>query len=270
MAVSRDDQNTFLMIGGVLIICLIALIAVISSIWALVRDPVNAVINTVSTFIRIQTLDYNFAIPVVTVVTPAPVPQPTPTPSPTPINIPPVNLSFAWPEDKDIEYNFPVNNISTTQFNDALYTDTDLVNKNNKGESVEQKDLSIQIPALSINSPILQGLDSESLLEEGFWVIPSNKKLTQSEVIMLCNRRFFGPTDPRSCWYLDKIAIGNLIVVTYNGFTANYSVVGINRFNAEDPLVYQSSNDEDLIRIVTTDPLNSNENRLVILAQRVS
>jgi len=265
MAVSRDDQNTFLMIGGVLIVCLIALIAVISSIWALVREPVNAVVNTISTFIRIQTLDYNFALPVEVVATPTPVPQP----SPSPINIPPLNISLGSNFQKDIDYNFPVDNTVTSLFEDALYSDTQLEDMSKGNQTVEQKNLSIQILPLNINSPVVQGLNSEDLLKQGFWVLPSDRKIGKAEVVFLCSRRYFGPTDPKSCWFLDKIALGNLITISYNNNNINYSVVGVNRFNANDPLVYKASDNEDLIRIVTTDPLESNVNRLVILAERV-
>src|SRR6187551_2172910 len=128
MAVSRDDQNTFLMIGGVLIICLIALIAVVSSIWALIREPVNSVINTVSTFIRIQTLDYNFTLPAqYTASAPPPSPKPTPSPTPSPIALPNINISSS--EDKDIDYNFPVDNSLNGQLDSALFTDSQLTEK---------------------------------------------------------------------------------------------------------------------------------------------
>lgn len=260
MAVSRDDQNTFLMIGGVLIICLIALIAVISSIWSLIRTPVNAVINTVSTFIRVQTLDYNFPLPTVIAVTPNP-----PSSNPTPVNIPAINITFGS-YVKDIDYNFPVDNSVSNQFEDALYSDTQVIEL---GKNLVQKNLSIQIPTLNIDSPIVQGTDSENLLKEGFWVLPSERKLGKSEVILNCSRRYFGPTDPKSCWFLDKISIGNAITIKYNDLTLTYKVVGMNRFKAEDPLVYKANENEDLLRIVTTDPLDSNENRLVVLAERV-
>ncbi|MFS8130834.1 MAG: sortase [Candidatus Dojkabacteria bacterium] len=263
MAVSRDDQNTFLMIGGVLIICLIALIAVISSIWALIRQPVNAVLNSVSTFVRIQTLDYNFALPTAVAV------SPTPTPGTTPIAIPTINLTLGYSAEKDIDYNFPVATSISTLFGDALYTNTQLKDMSNKGEIVAQKDLSIQIPSINVNSPILQGLDSDTLLKQGFWVIPSERKIGESEVIMVCNRRFFGPSDPKSCWFLDKITKESTITLTYNSLVLTYKVVGINRFSADDPLIYKASDTEDLLRIVTTDPLESNANRLVVLAERV-
>lgn len=265
MAVTRDDQNTFLMIGGVLIVCIIALIAVVSSIWALIRAPVNSAINTVSNFIRIQSLDYNFTIPVVAIT-----PTPVPTPSPTPINIPPINIDLGFDEEKDIDYNFTISSIpQTSAFADALYTDSDLIDIQERGETPEQKNLSIQIPLINVNSPVVQGIDSESLIKEGFWVVPSSRRLGQSEVIFLCNRRYFGPDDPKSCWFLDKVGTGNYITVKYGDKELTYSVVGVNTFSAEDPLVYQATEGEDLIRIVTTDPLNSNENRLVILAERV-
>lgn len=266
MAVSRDDQNTFLMIGGVLIICLIALVAVISSIWALIREPVNTVINSVSTFVRIQTLDYNFQIPVQYVAT-TPPPAPTPNPGPV-INLP--SISFTSVDEKDIDYNFLVNNSINGQLSNALFTDKQLEEKASKNEPVDQKDLTIQIPVINVNSPIVQGLDSDSLVKEGFWPIPSQRQLGQDEVIFLCNRRYFGPNDPKSCWYLDKVTFGNAITIQYQGLTLTYSVVGINKFAANNPLIYQSTEGEDLIKIVTTDPLESNENRLVILAKRVN
>ncbi|MEP7103391.1 MAG: sortase [Candidatus Dojkabacteria bacterium] len=270
MALSRDDQNTFLMIGGVLIVCIIALIAVASSIWALIRDPVNAVINTVSSFVRIQTLDYNFPLPVVTAQT---TPTSTPSPAPNPVPNPPANnaTSNTTPSNinKDIDYNFPVENIALSGLEDAIISDSKLLELSAKNVPVTQPNISIQILSIGVNSPVLQGLDSENLLKQGFWIVPSSRILGKAEIIFLCNRRYFGSDDPKSCWFLDKVILGNDVTLKYNNLVLKYKVVGVNRFPASDPLVYDANETEDLIRIVTTDPLYSNDQRLVILAERV-
>lgn len=263
MALSKDDQNTFIMIAGVLIVCVIALIAVLASIWQLIREPVNRAIFEIGDFFRLQTLDYNFAVDYTIPVTPPP-PPPTPEPVAQPAPIP-----------DDLNYNFALNLIdndanlnNNPNVTSAIYTDAKLLEIQGNGEQVIQGNLSILIPKLKVNSPIVQGLNSEELLKQGFWVVPSNRKLGVGEIIMLCNRRFFGPFDSKSCWFLDQISKNDEIIVNVDGESLRYFVVGISVYNSRDPLIYSSSETQDFIKIVTTDPLYSNENRLVVLAQR--
>jgi LPXTG-site transpeptidase (sortase) family protein len=274
MAVTREDQNTFIMITGVLIVCLIALIAVITSIWQLIKSPVNQVVDNVSYFVKIQTLDYNFAVETKTVsVTPTPVPTPTPEP---PVSDSVQSLANSISDSVVIDYNFNVANkpgtnndtIDTQKVLGTIISDTDMVSMKDRNESVVQKNVRIKIPRINVDSPIIQGLDSTEPLKQGFWVMPSDKKLSSDEITLLCSRTDLGNTDQRSCWYIDQLSKNDEIIITVEDSTLRYRVVGINTFYAEDPLVYTSSYGEDLIRIVTTDPLYSNKNRLVILAQR--
>jgi LPXTG-site transpeptidase (sortase) family protein len=272
MAVTKDDQNTFIMIAGVLVICVIALIAVLGSIWQIIREPVNQTISGIGYLVKLQTLDYNFSVPITTAVVPTP--QPTPAPTPTPPTVPPSDIT-SGNVDIEYDYNFaiptgsgvPVGNNSNIQ--DALFSDAKLLELEGQGQPVTQGNLKIAIPKIKVESPIVQGLNGDALLKEGFWVAPSDRKLGSAEIIFLCHRRYFGPTDPKSCWFLNELVQNDLITITVENVNLTYKIVGTNIFKADDPLIYKASETEDLIRIVTTDPLHSNENRLVVLAERV-
>lgn len=290
MAVTREDQTTFLTIGGVLIACLIALFAIFSSIWQLVYQPVNDILAEISEFTNVRTTNYNFNVPAGSTNTQTEnntetesnnnntntTPETntntenntntatnnTQTQSITNTVIQNLNYNFIVPKKPEIVITTP-----TTSFPDSILTDAQLLALANN-EYVNSGSLQIVIPKISVDSPVYQGFNSEELLNQGFWVSPGSYKLGEGEVVMLCHRRHFGPYDPRTCWFLDEMTRGDEIIVMTNGVELRYNVVGVNVFDAEDPLIYSTSPKEDYIKIVTCTPLYSNEQRLVLLAKR--
>lgn len=238
MAISREDQNTFIMIAGVMIVCLIALCAVFNTIWQIIRVPVTNFVDSVGTTIRLQSLNYNFDIPETDDI---------PTPTPT-------------------EPQFPSDILS---YPDALYTINEMNELSLSGQTPVQKNLKIAIPSINVSANLYQGEPSEEFLKEGFWVSPTESELGDGETVFFCNRRFFGPNDLRGCWNIDKINRTDRIVINFETVALEYQVVGINIFEADDPLIYQVNPDKDQIKIVTTHPLESNSQRFVVLAERV-
>lgn len=174
------------------------------------------------------------------------------------------NYNFGVPEYESSE----IDVAAIQSFPDAIIEDATLAGYG-QGDGVTQVNLQIRIPKIGVNSPVVQGLGADDLLEQGFWVHPGSFELGEGEVTMLCHRRFFGPYDPRSCWFLDSMSKGDEILLDLYDLTLEYRVVGVNVFNGDDPLIYTFSPDRDYIKLVTCTPLYSNEQRLVVLAERV-
>ena len=133
-----------------------------------------------------------------------------------------------------------------------------------------QSQLKINIPKIGIDSPIWQGNDANNYLEKGFWAYPFSGALGKGENVFLCHRRFFGPNDPRSCWFLDKLEKNDLInIYVAEEVEMVYQIIDIKIFSDQDPNIYNIDLDKDLIRIVTCNPLYSNSERLVVIAERI-
>jgi LPXTG-site transpeptidase (sortase) family protein len=319
MTVNREDQNTFLMIFVILVVCLIALVAILSTVWQIIRVPVEDFFEGISYQTKLnQPKDYNFTIPQAqannttpentqstdnsgtqdetpgsssntpeatdipekqeastqTPQTNEPIPaepqneEPEVQPIPT-INVAKLtlNYNFAIPAAREN----PITKSEFIGFSDAILDDALLAEFGNSGgdNEIAQPDLRIRIPKISIDSPVYQGLGADHLLKLGFWIYPGSYGLGEGEVVMLCHRRYWGPYHPHSCWFLDKVAVGDEIFMNYNGQDLTYRIAGVNVFDAQDPLIYTISEKGDYIKIVTCTPLYSNKQRLVVLAERV-
>lgn len=287
MKLSKEDRTTLLMVSVVLVVSLVTIIVVASIIWGLIATPLNTFISNAQNFLKVQNVDYNFNVP-----------QSNTNSGTENTNIPveednsdnniaeesntnnpeESNNDIAVDTNNDIEYNYNFS-ISKTNLNivddsfkdfpDAIVDDAILAGYGTGG-SVISGNLNIQIPKIGINSPVLQGLGSSDLLQQGFWVHPGSYPLGTGEVVLLCHRRHFGPYDPRSCWFIDEVVVGDEIILNYNGTKLKYQVVGANVFEGEDPLIYSISSSDDYIKIVTCTPLFSNTHRHVTLAKRIS
>ncbi len=272
-----SDRATVLFLGTAFLICVIALVTVLNSIWTSVQPILNNVLQEISKFTRIDTTDYNFFVPprADTTNTKFKTEAVKPIETNTTNNIQQNNTTNINQIDYSMtDYNFPVPELTTKAehsreyFPDAILDDAKLLAMQDPNVIINQSVISISIPKIKISSPVLQGLNANELLNQGFWVSPTSYKLGQGEVVLLCHRRHFGPNDPRSCWYLDNLQRGDDVIINVDGRSLLYKVVGINVFDGEDPLIYTLSPNEDLIKIVTCTPLYSNAQRLVVLAKR--
>lgn len=246
MAISREDQNTFIMIIAVMIVCIIALCAVTNTIWQVIRLPVNNIITGITTAIHLQTLNYNFDIPEVE-------------------GLPETVPVLPDPENPSTQPEFPG---EIQSYSGALYTVDEINDLSLSNQEVTQKDLAITISKAGVNATIYQGEPSEEYLKQGFWVSPTQSELGEGEVVFFCNRRYFGPSDSKGCWNIDKIAVSDTITIRFENTLLEYTVIGANIFEANDPVIYQLNPDDDLLKIITTHPLEGNTQRYVILAER--
>lgn len=246
MAVSREDQNTFFLIGAILIVCLIAIIAIFSGVWALLREPVERIGNEIGEFVRVTRIyDYNFAIPQVSAE--APVQEETSN------------------NNSDGNYNFQTGNKS---YEGAILSQDELIRKD-RGEDIHSADLNIEIPKIAVNSKILQGNNSSELLKQGFWVAPISNTLGKGQILLFCERTYFGQNDPRSCWFINTLEQGDDIIIKVNDEEVKYKVLSSDIVEADNELIYQLNPNNDLIKIVTFTPRETGEKRLEIIAIRV-
>ncbi len=125
----------------------------------------------------------------------------------------------------------------------------------------------IKIDSIGIDSPIVEGSDGDKALDQGMWLYPSS--YNKNEKILLCHRRYWGRKDPRTCWFIDRVKMGDLVRVSDGkGNEYDYRIVSQTVHDADDLSIYRASND-DVIKILTCTPLGSSAQRLVTIAVRV-
>lgn len=300
---SKQDRNTAFTIIIVLVVCTLSLVVVGASLWRIIGPGLEAALVFVGLKVKVSTSNYNFVVPARDEVAqnnpspapqPQPAPQPTPAPNPQPNPVPPPvsagsdeDLSYVYPTldpyaepnpfkivPANYSYNFPVpprqetgEDSSLGIFQDAILTDAQLAGYG-QGQGVNS-DLFFEVPKIGIKSPVWQGLGSEALLKKGFWVYPGSHPLGQGEMVLLCHRRYFGPYDPRTCWNLDKIVVGDSMAIRKGQQTLNYTVISTAVVDPESAAVYTISDTENFLKIVTCTPLYSNAKRLVVVAKLV-
>ena len=282
MKFNREDQNTFLMILAILIVCIITFVVVFNGIWQLVREPLNFTMSNINYFFKssVQTYDYNFQIPQGTVKAEEVTTQNTNQST----NVQAATQNTQSTSNQNAQNNTQTNNSEPKPFELPKVSDEeisqlkrlpDFIQFDAKklgyglGQETSQVRFTLEIPKLNINSPAISGTDSNNLLEKGFWITPDSKLGDNGEIVLLCYRRYFGAYDPRSCFFLDKLTPGDEINIKTSQTSIKYSIVGINVFNENDPLIYLAS-ENDYLKIVAVAPIDGNNQRIVILAKKVS
>lgn len=253
MASAKENQNTFLIVAGILIVCTIALVAVFNIIWQIIGSPLINLVNRVSTDIRVrQPLNYNFQVPLIENSTNNQSPKPSTGPS----------YNFQVSLNKEYSTILAYQGV-TDKTLEGISFEPDLY------KTIASEDIYIEIPKLKINSRILQGINGEELLQQGFWAYPLSNIISKGEFAVFCHRRFWGPQSPNSCWYLDRLVKDDEIFIKNGWNTYKYKVVGVTTYEFNSNLILELSSNKDFIRIITNAPISSNLERLVVLAERV-
>ncbi len=266
-SMNKGDRDNLIIVLIVLVVCTISLVAMAVSVWRLIGPSVVQFTDVLGLSVKISNLDYNFNLPEVRVV------ETVSTSSEASKSVESSSTASSSSSEPSFDYNFQIPEPTVTTaaslepygFEDAILTDAEMAGYGS-GE-VAYTELRITIPKISVDSPIVQGLGGEGL-KQGFWVYPSSQ-IGEGEVILLCHRRYFGPNDPRSCWYIDQVSTGDEIFVNKGSETLKYSVVGTHSYPANDSTIYTVSED-NYIKIVTCHPLGSSTERFVVLAKLVN
>jgi LPXTG-site transpeptidase (sortase) family protein len=266
MYANKDDKNLFIMVLVIFVVSIIAIIAIGGIIWRIISPGVNIAVNEVSSLIRVNRLDYNFDIPASkgnAQQSSENQNQPQQEQAPTNTNVSNnLNYNFSIPqgEDQIVKGN--------PNFFEEIYSDSEIGPNRITDES--NKNIIVNIPKLSINSPIYQIPSNSIALKFGFWLHKSSYELNKGEVVILCTRRYFDNNDPRSCYFLDYLREGENLSLEYEGQKYNYRVIKTETLTGDYGQIYNNiSTDKNLLKIVTTGTIDTGKGRLVITAQRI-
>lgn len=262
----KGDRGIILIIIIVLVVCVIAMGIVLSLTWRFVGEPIQNSLSEFGEVVKVQRLNYNFDIPEIEAGIVLPGDSTFDNEDKFQENI----------KDADQSYNFnfdlPQVEIAAADLDiqDAILEDARKAGYGTVAGEVGSTNMRVVVPKIGIDSAVWQGFGADDLLLKGFWIYPSANKLGKGEIVMLCHRRHFGPYDPRSCWYLDQVAVGDKVVMDLYDTQYEYKVIETKIYDANDPAIYQDvSQTKDRVRLVTCHPLYSNTQRFVVIAERV-
>lgn len=268
MYTNKDDKNILIMVIVIFAVSIIALVAIGNIIWKIISPGVNLAITEVSNVIRINRLDYNFEIPirrdVVVIVTPEPDKS-------EPVVLTAEQQAVA---DMPLNYSFFIPNKTedfipgSNNFFEEIYSDVNIGPVRVTEES--NKNFVINISKIKVNAPVYIAPESSLALKFGFWMHKSSYAYNQGELVFLCTRRFFDNTDPRSCYYLNLLEIGDKIGLEFNGEKSTYRITKLEYFKENFEQIYNNiSTDKNILKLVTTGTVDTGKGRLVITANRI-
>lgn len=152
-------------------------------------------------------------------------------------------------------------------FNKTLNTGTaPLVSANqtenpNNTESRPEDD-TLVIPSINLQQQIFDG-PSSGVLNKGVWHRPNTSTPNQKGNTVIVGHRFTYTNPNGEFYHLDKVRVGDKIVVYWQGAKYVYTVEKSYVTHADDSNVEQPSQD-DILTLYTCTPLWSAKDRLVI------
>ena len=132
--------------------------------------------------------------------------------------------------------------------------------------TVEDKNTTLIIPSLNIKGKLTDGQTSEAL-NRGFWFYPTSAPPgEQGNTIIIGHRFQYLPPDTRTFFNLDKIKLGDKILIKQNNNSFTYTVVQTKIVKPNDTRVLAKTPDYRLT-LITCTPLWTSKQRLVVIAK---
>ncbi|MGI6443440.1 MAG: sortase [Candidatus Dojkabacteria bacterium] len=131
---------------------------------------------------------------------------------------------------------------------------------------LEELDATLFIDSISIEGKIYQG-ESSKTIDVGFWHFPLSKFPGQKGNAVIIGHRFqYLPPAKNTFFNLDKIAVGDEIVIKHNEGDWKYIVTETKVVDDNDLSVVRDSEDYRLT-LITCTPLWTSEQRFVVIAK---
>lgn len=119
------------------------------------------------------------------------------------------------------------------------------------------------IAGVNINMPVFLG-DTEKTLNKGGWLFPTTSRPERGgNSVIFGHRYMYRPPKSNTFWNLDKVKIGDEMVLYWQGKEYKYKVFEKKIVEPNDLSVIQPTSDSRLT-IITCTPLFSTKQRLVV------
>lgn len=132
------------------------------------------------------------------------------------------------------------------------------------------KDNWLVIPSIGVNMKILEGPNEKTLDRGGIWHIPNTSNPTLgSNTVLSGHRWMYLPPSSRTLYLLDKVAIGEPIIVYWQGVEYDYRVARRDVVNPNRVDILNATAQPQLT-IFTCTPLFSTKQRLVLYGELIT
>lgn len=126
----------------------------------------------------------------------------------------------------------------------------------------------LQIPSILVDGEVLTG-DSPSLLDQGIWHRPGTSTPDQGGNSVFVAHRFQYTSGPNTFYHLEKVTLGEIITVVWEGIVYEYKISDIQIVGPNEMWV-ETNTSEPIVTLYTCTPLWTAEKRLVVRGELVS
>jgi sortase A len=133
--------------------------------------------------------------------------------------------------------------------------------------TVEDKDTELIIKSVDIKGRVVDGKDA-STLDRGFWFYPLSAPFgKKGRSIIIAHRFQYIPPRTDTFFNLDKIHIGDKVLIKQKNITFVYQVINKKIVDKNDLSVLSQTDKKNTLELITCTPLWTAKQRLVITAQ---
>ena len=126
----------------------------------------------------------------------------------------------------------------------------------------------IVIPKMGVDSEILEG-NTEDILWKGIWRMPVGSTPNHGgNTIITAHRYLHRPPSPKTFYLIDKLVIGDIVTVYWDGVKYEYKVKESKIIEPENISILHNTPD-DRLTIFSCTPLFTSKQRLVIVAEKI-
>lgn len=144
---------------------------------------------------------------------------------------------------------------------------TDITAEGNNPPAVITDAQTLRIEKIGVYGEILEG--DETTLDVGIWHLPRTSTPDQGgNTVISAHRWKYLPPDPRTFYDLDKVTLGDMIEIVWDGVVYTYEVTD-SFIVTPDRVDILAPTDEAVLTLFTCTPLYSTDKRLVVRAQLV-
>ena len=131
---------------------------------------------------------------------------------------------------------------------------------------LEDTNTYIEIPSIAVEGIVVQGTSSREM-DRGFWHFPTSKFPGEKGNVVVIGHRFeYVPPAKNTFYNLDKISIGDEIIVRDDNDSFTYIVTNTEVVEKNDISILKDTSDYRLT-LITCTPLWTSEKRLVVTAK---
>lgn len=126
------------------------------------------------------------------------------------------------------------------------------------------------IAKIGVNAPIVESANASDGLSKGAWHLPDSSTPDQGGNTIITGHRFkYLPPSNLTFYLFHELEIGDIVLIIWQGQEYYYKIKQIKIVEATDFSILAQT-EEPMITLFTCDPIYSQKNRLVVIAELIT